>query len=66
MSSDAVFILVSIAIIFAFTGYMIRTMNRKTRLYRELLQLLKDADAKAAQGGPEPVGEATPPSQHIE
>ncbi|MEA2239222.1 MAG: hypothetical protein QOC81_3946 [Thermoanaerobaculia bacterium] len=63
-SSDAVGIAVSITLIFAFTGYMIWTMNRKNRLYRELLKLVKDnADAEARKAAQEPDGDETQPPQ---
>ena len=55
MSGDAVFVIVSVILIFLFTGYMIRTMNRRTRLLRQLAQLLKDAeDAEARKESPPP------------
>jgi hypothetical protein len=48
MSGDAVFIIVSILLIIAYTGYMMWTMVKRNRLLRTLRQLLKDAEAKQA------------------
>lgn len=55
MSGDAVFVIVSVILIFAFTGYMIWVMNRRTRLLRQLTQLLEDREnAKASKESPPP------------
>jgi|GEM_PF-1847405 hypothetical protein len=55
MSGDAVFVIVSVILIFAFTGYMIWVMNRRTRLLRQLAQLLEDREnAKAGKESPPP------------
>ncbi len=45
-SSDAVFLIVSVSIVFAFTGVMIWSMRRRIRILRELAQLLRDAEAE--------------------
>jgi hypothetical protein len=55
MSGDAVFVIVSVILIFAFTGYMIWVMNRRTRLLRQLEQLLRDGEnAEATKESPPP------------
>ena len=46
MSGEAVFIAVSIAIIFAFTAYEIWVLRRRLRLHRELKRLLDEAAGK--------------------
>ncbi|MGH9422216.1 MAG: hypothetical protein ACRD3J_19725 [Thermoanaerobaculia bacterium] len=48
MSGDAVFIIVSMVLIIAYTWYMMSTMIKRNRLLRELTQLIKDAEARAA------------------
>jgi len=67
-SSDAVGIAVSITVIFVFTGFMIRWMNLRNRLYRELMKSLKDSAEKAAQekGSEADATETPPPSPGIE
>jgi hypothetical protein len=62
-SSDAVAIIVSITIIFVFTGFMIRWMNQRNRLYRELMKSLKDSAEKAAREKPPEADEIEPPPQ---
>jgi len=62
MSSDAVAIVVSITVIFVFTGFMIWWMNHRNRLYRELLKSLNDAAEKAErEKHPETDAVETPP-----
>lgn len=49
MPGDAVFLVVSIVLIIAYTWYMMWTMVKRNKLLRELSQLLKDAEAKQAK-----------------
>jgi hypothetical protein len=49
MSGDAVFIIVSIFLIFVYTWYMMWTMVKRNRFLRKMSQLLKDAEAKQAK-----------------
>jgi hypothetical protein len=65
-SSDAVAIIVSVSIVFAFTGVMIWWMRKRLRLYRDLTQLLKDAEKKAARDQRSETDTAEPPSPRIE
>jgi len=51
-SSDAVFLIVSLVLVFLYTAWNIKWMMRRNKLYRELMQLVKDAEA--AKGGDEP------------
>lgn len=46
MSGDAVFIVCSIALIFAYTAYMIWTMRRRQKLLAELAKLVEEAKKK--------------------
>jgi len=46
MSGDAVFVVVSIAIIFAFTAYRIWVDQKARRLYKKLQQLIDEANRK--------------------
>ena len=48
MSGNAVLIIVSNVIIFAFTAVAIWSMRRRLRLIRKLTQMLEDAKKKAA------------------
>jgi hypothetical protein len=61
-------IIVSITVIFVFTGFMIRWMNHRNRLYRELLKSLKDSAEKAAREKPPEADEieSPPPAPRIE
>lgn len=49
MSGDAVFIIISIVLIFLYTWYMMWTMMKRNKLLRELTKMIKDAEAKQAK-----------------
>ena len=48
-SSDAVFIIVSVSIVFAFTGVMIWWMRRRMRIMNDLVQSFRDAGVEDAK-----------------
>jgi hypothetical protein len=58
---NVVFLIVSLVLVFAFTSYMMWTMIKGNRLRRELMQLLKDAQAKdeSPAAGRQPEGDSS-------